>query len=105
MMFPNHPAGAHVLYGRIDVNHKVLTSFRINKLFGFAKHFFIGTSGTAHGLGPALHGPRRMLGPRKAALAHAERLVLDVDAEIVAGLGVAFRRRVDPALAQASLGR
>ena len=42
----------------------------------------------------------RMLRARKAALAHAKGLVLDVDAEVGAGLGMALTRRVDPPFAQ-----
>ena len=67
-----------------------------------ARQISILARGRAHGLGPALHGSRRMLGPRKAALAHAERLVLDVDAKITTGFGMALTRRVDPPFSQRS---
>ena len=100
MMFPNDPTRAHVLYGRIDVNHKVLAGLGINEFLRFSENFFISTSWTPHGLGPSLNSSGRVLRARKAALAHAKGLVLDVDAEVAAGLGMAFTRRVDPALAQ-----
>ena len=98
MVLPNDPTRAHVLYGRVDIYHEVLAGLGVDKLLGVPKHFFISARGTAHGLGPSLNRSGRMLTTGKAALAHAERLVLDVDAEVVAGLGMTFRRRVDPAL-------
>ena len=100
MMFPNDPTRAHVLDRRIDVNHKVLTSLGINKLFGFAKHLLVRPRGRAHGLGPSLNSSGRVLRAGKAALAHPKGLVLDVDAKIATGLGVALTRRVDPPFSQ-----
>ena len=105
MVLANHPARAHVLDRRVHIYHEVLAGFGVNILLRVPENFFISTSWTAHRLSTTLHGPRRMLTTGKPTFAHPERLVLDVDAEVVAGLGVALGRRVDPALAQASLGR
>ena len=98
MVLPDHPTRAHVLYGRIDVDHEVLARLGVNVLLRVPENFFISTSWTAHRLSTTLHGSGRMLRSRKPTFAHPERLVLDVDAEVVAGLGVALGRRVDPAL-------
>ena len=103
MVLPDDPARAHVLDRRVDVNHEVLARLGVNKLLRVPENFLVRPCWRAHGLGPTLHGSRRVLRSRKPTFAHAKGLVLDVDAEIVAGLGVALGRRVDPAFSQERL--
>ena len=90
MVLPNHPAGAHVLDRTVHIYNKVLASLGIDEFLGFAKHLLVRPRGTTHGLGPSLNSSRRVLRAGKAALAHAEGLVFDVDPKVAAGLGMAF---------------